>query len=158
MDGTKNPNVFLYTGLQIKPEFKEGMWRAWVLGSNYCSASFSGLLETIGFFHSIYTSFEEVKTIPDPVAEAIFVLSDSVSLVERQKALRKLEGLSAFPFASEAVGKIKSKRTSFGASYITRCLGKRDFSEVDSHEIFDLVPDIIHREELIRELSERVKL
>lgn len=154
----KKPNVFLYTGVQVKPELKSGMWRASVLGSHYCSATFEGLVETISFFHSIYTSFDEIKVLPDPVIEAASVLSGNVSLEQRQVALRKLESLAGLPAASEIVARVKGKHTSFGADYITKCLGKKDFSEVASSEIFDLVPNILHREELIRELAERVKL
>lgn len=156
----KLPHVFLYTGIEIHPKFLEGMWRISVLGNNYCSGSFNGLLELIGFFHSIYTSMDLPAPVIDPTVKAISILSGSTSLDDRQKALKFLEALAANgnTTACDMVSKVKEKHTSFGASYITKCLGRADFSQVLPYEISDLVPNIMHRSELIHELADRVKL
>lgn len=151
--------AYLYSGELIDPQFTEDMWRVSVLGRNFCAASKQGLYEVVGFFHSIYfTTHKPIVLVPHE-EKMIRVLQSNSSLTERQNALAQLEILSnKSSAASQAVVSVRSKPTSFGASYLTRALGKQDFSQVTCSEISEFVSDIVHRGQVISELSDRVKL
>lgn len=156
-DNQKNPKIFLYCGEEIPVTFSDGLYRAKVGDRNYCSILFSGLMICIGYFHSIYTSFDKECPVLSVVHSSISTLLSSNILEYRQNALQTLRSYPDDPDAAAVVGGIERKHTSFGATYITRCLGKKDFSSVTVEEICDLVPNILHRSELIKELSERVR-
>ena len=155
---TENPDIFLYTGEKIDVTFSDGLYRAKVGDRNYCATLFSGLIVCIGYFHSIYTSFDvECETIT-AVMKAIRKLRDSDKLEDRQDALGTLRMYPDDPDAAKIVGDIERKHVSFGAVYLARCLGKKNFSRVTVTEISTLVANILHRKELITELAEMVKL
>lgn len=134
------------------------MYRAVVGSLNYCSPTFEGLLYAVGYFHSIYTSFESEAVVNDPVLQYIEALRNGVTVQVRQEALVALEQTSNDTRAVNAVAYVRAKHVSFGAAYLTRCLGKRNFSQVTTWELSDLVSNIIHRGELIEELAKMVKL
>jgi hypothetical protein len=155
-----NPDtkIFLSDGTLIIDSFSDGLYRAVVNGMNFCSATRVGLVKAIGYFFSIYVDdciIQEEQSVVDKMKA---ILSSKATLDIKQNALTVLESLIDDASASQIVAKIKSKPVSLGASYITKALGKQDFSHVTHVEISEIVPNILHKAELLRELGERVRI
>jgi hypothetical protein len=150
--------IFLSDGTLVNDSFSDGLYRAIVNGVNFCGSTREDLLKAIGFFFSTYTSNSDV-IVERPLAERMRnVLFGKNTLEERQKAFAILDDLSNNPIASQTVSYIKTKPTSFGATYLTKILGKSDFSYVTPVEISETVPSILHKAELLKELAERVSI
>lgn len=150
--------IFLSDGTPVLDYFYDGLYRAVIDGMNFCSATRSGLAKAVGFFFSTYTSDCKVEKEPSLVEKMIAVLSSKATLDIKQKALNVLESLPDDASASQIVAKIKNKPVSFGALYLTKVLGKKDFSHVTHVEISEVVPSVLHRAELLKELGERVSI
>ncbi len=154
---TADTKIFLSNGLLIEDTFSDGMYRAIVNGSNFCSPTREGLLAALGFFFSVYTADEPVKEPEIPLAVKMCgILFGLYPLEDRQKAFKTLEGMTEDAAASQAVAYIKRKPASFGATYLTRILGKQDFAQVTAVDISENVPSVVHRAELLDELGERL--
>ncbi len=156
-----DPRIFLYTNKEVVPNFSDGMYRTVVDGRSYCSGSLSGLIDAVGFFHSIYVTTDPVP-VPERSESLILIdkLCGDLPLEEKQRAFRRLGrlALNSDSHAMQVVSFIKAKPISFGASIVTKWSGAKDFSEVSHVFISDTVGDIIHRAELLNELADRISL
>jgi hypothetical protein len=155
------PNIFLYTGKQIETSFTDGMYRAAVEGNNFCSGNLKGLIDAISFFHSIYVTTDPVIVPEKPLVQKLGeILAGNSSLEDKQRAFFQMESLAiqGNQIASRTVAEIKTKPVSFGAACVVRWAGKKDLAEVTSVEISSLVADVVHRAELLKELSNRISL
>lgn len=154
-------HIFLYSGKEILPLFSDGMYRVTVEGNNYCSSTLQGLIDAVGFFHSVYITTDPVVVPERPLAERLGeVLASICSLEDKQKAYFRLCALAADgnSTAAQIVSEIKGRSVSFGASCVAAWAGKRDFAEVTSTDIAELVADVVHRKELLNELSNKISL
>lgn len=156
-----DPKIFLYTNKEVIPNFSDGMYRTVVDGRSYCSGSLSGLIDAVGFFHSIYVTTDPVP-VPERPESLILIekLCGDLPIDEKQRAFKKLGALalSGDNHAMQVVSFIKAKPVSFGASIMTRWAGAKDFSEVSHVSISDMVGDVVHRAELLNELADRISL
>lgn len=152
----ENPSIIL-DGRKLHVQKMDEMYTTTINGLPFASQTFKGLVDVLGNFYNVHVVYD--YTIPQVslVDTLKGLLSVSPLLVDRQKALRRLELLSD-PEAIRIVDGIKAKSVSFGATYLTRVLNKKHFSEVNQVEISDLVTNITHRSEMLKELSELVKL
>lgn len=152
----ENPSIIL-DGRKLDVRKMDEMYTTTINGLPFTSQTFKGLVDVLGNFYNIHVVYD--YTIPQVslIDTLKGLLSISPLLVDRQKALRRLELLSD-PEAIRIVDNIKAKPVSFGATYLTRVLNKKHFSEVNQVEISDLVTNITHRSEMLKELSELVKL
>jgi hypothetical protein len=152
----ENPSIII-DGRKLDVRKMDEMYTVTINGLPFTSQTIKGLVDALGNFYNVQTVYDYVIPQVSLTDKLKGLLTVSPLLSDRQKALRQLELLSD-PEAIRAVDVIKSKPVSFGATYLTKVLNKKHFSEVSQVEISDLVTNITHRSEMMKELSELVKL
>ncbi len=150
--------IFLSDGTPVVDYFSDGLYRTVVNGRNFCSSTRDGLVKALGYFFSVHIDDCVVEKEPSIIERMIAVLSSKATLDRKQRALEVLESFPDDSTASQIVAKIKNKPVSLGALYLTKALGKKDFSHITSVEISEVVPNIIHKADLLKELGERVSI
>jgi len=152
----ENPSIVI-DGRKLDVREMDKMYTVTINGLPFMSQTFDGLVNVLGNFYNVHVVYDYIVPQISLVEKLKGLLCDASLLVDRQTALRRLELLSD-PEAIRIVSIIKAKPVSFGATYLTKTLNKKHFSEVSQVEISDLVTNITHRSEMMKELSELVKL
>lgn len=152
----ENPSIIL-DSRKLDVRKMDGLYTTEINGTPFASQTFNGLASAVGSFYTVQIKYDYIVPEISLVDRLKEILSKASLLVDRQTALRKLETLSD-PEAIRIVSIVKSKPVSYGATYISKVLGKKHFSEVSQVDISDLVTSILHRSELLQELSDIVKV
>ncbi len=141
--------------------YSNGMWRACVDGVHFCGQTKQALLTALNHGRpGVVDNGAAPAPLPlDPAEELASILRTGVSLEARQEARRRLLLMVADPAAIKYVEQLKQKpESSFYARDLCRRLGKSDFSDVTHMELVENVDNIVHRNQLILELSARTSL
>lgn len=143
-------------------ELKErnGSWSVTVDGRHYCAPTKQLLIQGLKRMLSFDEPREEPRAIPPFEYFYDLLTLPSSPLTARQLARRRLMEMATIgdSLAQEVVRKMNEKpEPSLEARNVTREIGKPDFSDVTHEELVEYVHNIVLRNKLIHELSERVR-
>jgi len=151
---------FFVAGKQVHPEHRSGMWRITIGDVHYCSQTQDGLRGALAFHNHASAALPKEPEPKISEEERLIKVLKHGALPDRQEAYLDLVQMAqnGSSVAQDALGAMLTNTVpSRDARNIAHVIGK-PFDLISYDELTQYVDNIVLRNRLVAEISERVKL